>query len=102
MAERQNLSPSLSSLPSVRDMNHVARPGNTNNTTTIRSLATRITPEPYVDLVGYLQRLRAERFFGQLVIDFIKGDINVVRVEQSLKPWDLAKPCDLRKPENPP
>jgi hypothetical protein len=68
----------LSSSPSI------GRPG------TILNLASRITPEQYLPLLRYVQRLHAERFFGDLLIQFTKGDITLIRVEQTLKPWDLA------------
>lgn len=59
--------------------------------TTIKTLSARIIPEQYVPLLRYVQRLAAERFFGDVVIQFTKGEITLIRVEQTLKPFDLAE-----------
>jgi hypothetical protein len=73
----------IPTLATAHDMRLAARPG------TIRNLISR-TPESYADLVRYVQRLHDEQFFGALVIEFVKGEINLIRVNQSLKPWNLA------------
>lgn len=84
MPEDNKTSSSLTPpLASAHDMRRAARPG------TLRNLTSRGT-DSYGDLLRYVQRLHDERFFGALVIEFVKGEINVIRVNQSLKPWDLA------------
>jgi hypothetical protein len=47
-------------------------------------------PPQYVGIIRYFERLAAERFFGDVVIQFTKGELTLVRVEQTLKPFDLV------------
>jgi hypothetical protein len=57
---------------------------------TIKNISARMIPPQYVGIIRYFQRLAAERFFGDLIIGFTKGEITLVRVEQTLKPFDLV------------
>ena len=49
--------------------------------------------DPFARLLGYLRRLGRAHFFGDVRISFRDGEINVLHVEQTIKPGDLA-PAD--------
>jgi hypothetical protein len=74
----------VSVLASARDMRQHPKQSSTTTFTLNSNSAEHLA------LLQYLQRLAREKFFGQLCIEFVKGEINIVRVQQSLKPWDLA------------
>jgi hypothetical protein len=46
--------------------------------------------DPFARLLGYLRKLGRERFYGDVRISFRDGEINVLHVEQTIKPGDLA------------
>lgn len=81
---KRSSSPIAPPLASVRDMRHTARP----STTTTVTLSHQ-SPE-HLAVLQYLQRLAREKFFGQICIEFVKGEINLVKATASYKPWDLA------------
>jgi len=72
------------SSPSIASARRV-RTGTSSTTLTLNSKS----PE-HLALLQYVQRLSRDKFFGQLCLEFVKGEINIIRVQQSLKPWDLA------------
>ena len=78
-------------MPNSRPIHSSSIPSQSNpRSETIRNIASRMIPPQYVGIVRYFERLAAERFFGDLVISFTKGEIALVRVEQTLKPFDLV------------
>ena len=79
-----NKSSSSPTLASARNM--PLRPaGSTTTTLTLNSQS----PE-HLALLQYLQKLSREKFFGSVSLEFVKGEINLVKTTASYKPWDLA------------